>query len=93
MYVDCCFRICCFLDSGTHQIGITFYEPVIHHRKFNAPVSEAQPEDVVGVETQGLHRLQHEHVAYIKLHHAHLFSVEQHWIFNIFTNHLQKKLH
>lgn len=60
---------------------------------FNAPVSEAQPEDVVGVETQGLHRSQHEHVAYVKLHHSYLFSVEQHWIFNIFTNHLQKKLH
>lgn len=56
---------------------------------FCLPVSEAQPEDVVGVETQGLRRPQHEHVADVKLHHAHLLSVEQYRLFNVLTNHLQ----
>lgn len=60
---------------------------------YNAPVSKAQPEDIVGVETQRLYSAQHQHVANVKLHHSHILSLEQHRIFNVFTHHLQNKTH
>lgn len=53
------------------------------------PIGEAQPEDVVGIETQRLHRAQHQHVANVKLDHPHLLSAEQHWIFKVLTHHLE----
>lgn len=69
------------------------YNPLIYAFicKYEAPISKAQPEDVVGIETQRLHRAQHQHVANVKLHHYRLLSAEQHWIFNVLTHHLQNK--
>lgn len=53
------------------------------------PVGKAQPEDIIGIETQRLHRTQHQHVANVKLHHSHFLPVEQDWIFEILTHHLE----
>lgn len=62
-------------------------------RMYDAPISEAQPEDVVGIDTQRPHGTQHHHVANVKFHHSHILSVEQHWVLNVLTHNLEKKTH
>lgn len=59
--------------------------------QYVSPVGKAQPKDIVGVETQRLHRAQHQHVAKVELHHSYLLPAEQHRIFEVLTHHLGDK--
>lgn len=54
-----------------------------------APVGEAQPEHVVAVEPQGLHRAQQHHVAHVELHQPHVLALKQHRLLDVLAHHLQ----
>ena len=63
----------------------------LYVRMYVVPVCKAQPEDIVGIKTQWLHRAQHQHVANVKLNHSQLLPVEKHWIFQVLTHNLENK--
>ncbi|KAF2985588.1 hypothetical protein EK904_004460 [Melospiza melodia maxima] len=54
-----------------------------------APVGEAQPEHVVAVEPQRLHRAQQHHVAHVELHLPHVLALKQHRLLDVLAHHLQ----
>lgn len=56
------------------------------------PVGKAKPEYIVDIKTQRLNRTQHQHVAYVKLHHSYFLSVEQHWVIEVLAHHLRNRV-